>query len=847
MKNPRFSSFFALAASLCLAQSAVAQDEDFYDTSVLRTIELTFEQSNYWQQLENNYASETYLAADLSIDGEVFEDVGVRFKGNSSYNSIGNSEKKPFNIDLNVFADTLGADHDFQGYKKIILNNGFKDPSFVREALTWEICRQFVPAPKSNWVKLVINGESWGIYMNCEHLDDEMLSGWYSEEDGNRYKAEGGPGANPSNLTWLGSNTSSYTAQYQLKNPDDAINPHEDLVELCDVLNNTPGSSYSAVQDILNVDNSLWMLALDNVFVNLDSYYGGGHNYYIFHDFEHDRMETLMWDVNESFGVFLNGLPPGTPPHELPLDFRVTDPGRPLVRELVGDSVGWGDFVHHVDEILNEFDWALVGPRAMAYQDLIRSEIYADTKKLYSNSDFDQSLTQDVNTGGGGPGPGGGGIIPGIGPFLTDRANYLLTRPELTSTRPIIADVTHIPLDPDENDSILFLVTDSSSTAVASVELLWRVQGAYQRVDMHDDGAHSDGAAGDGVYAATLPAQAGGAKLEYVVRSLAANGAVSFSPSNGESDPHALSIQAVGTGELLINELMADNEEGATDEMDQTEDWVELYNPGASAIDLAGYTLTDNLSQPDKWTFPSVSVPAGGFLLVWCDDDEEDGALHTTFKLDNDGEEIALFAPVALGGVLIDAHIFAAQEEDVSEGRDGDGAAAWVSFATPTPGASNDGGAVGVAYCFGDGSGAACPCANAGGAGEGCATSDGHGALLSGSGTLSVAAADLVLEGVQLVAGQPGLYFQGNNAVAGGSGNTFGDGLRCAGGGVVRLQVRAANSSGVSATTIDLAAKGGVSAGDIRRYQIWFRDPGAGSPCGNGFNLSNGLEVTWLP
>ncbi len=323
MKNPRFSSFFALAASLCLAQSAVAQDEDFYDTSVLRTIELTFEQSNYWQQLENNYASETYLAADLTIDGEVLEDVGVRFKGNSSYNSIGNSEKKPFNIDLNVFADTLGADHDFQGYKKIILNNGFKDPSFVREALTWEICRQFVPAPKSNWVKLVINGESWGIYMNCEHLDDEMLSGWYSEEDGNRYKAEGGPGANPSNLTWLGSNTSSYTAQYQLKNPDDAINPHEDLVELCDVLNNTPGSSYSAVQDILNVDNSLWMLALDNVFVNLDSYYGGGHNYYIFHDFEHDRMETLMWDVNESFGVFLNGLPPGTPPHELPLDFRV--------------------------------------------------------------------------------------------------------------------------------------------------------------------------------------------------------------------------------------------------------------------------------------------------------------------------------------------------------------------------------------------------------------------------------------------------------------------------------------------------------------------------------------------
>ena len=154
---------------------------------------------------------------------------------------------------------------------------------------------------------------------------------------------------------------------------------------------------------------------------------------------------------------------------------------------------------------------------------------------------------------------------------------------------------------------------------------------------------------------------------------------------------------------------------------------------------------------------------------------------------------------------------------------------------------------MGSSFCFGDGSGAACPCTNAGGAGEGCATSTGVGAVLSGSGTASVATADLVLEGTQLVSGQPGLYFQGNNAVASGAGSAFGDGLRCAGGGVVRLQVRSASSSGESATTIDLAAKGGVSAGDLRRYQLWFRDPGAGSPCGNGFNLSNGLELTWAP
>ncbi|MCH2107021.1 MAG: hypothetical protein MK291_10300, partial [Planctomycetes bacterium] len=74
----------------------------------------------------------------------------------------------------------------------------------------------------------------------------------------------------------------------------------------------------------------------------------------------------------------------------------------------------------------------------------------------------------------------------------------------------------------------------------------------------------------------------------------------------------------------------------------------------------------------------------------------------------------------------------------------------------------------------------------------------------------------------------------------------FGDGLRCAGGGVIRLQVRFAGVGGWSATTIPLASAGGVSAGDTKRYQLWYRDPQT-TFCGTGFNLSNGYEVVWLP
>jgi hypothetical protein len=105
----------------------------------------------------------------------------------------------------------------------------------------------------------------------------------------------------------------------------------------------------------------------------------------------------------------------------------------------------------------------------------------------------------------------------------------------------------------------------------------------------------------------------------------------------------------------------------------------------------------------------------------------------------------------------------------------------------------------------------------------------------------------LVLSASGLTVG-PGLFFQGNNAVNSGAGNPFGDGLRCAGGNVVRLEVRFANAgNGFQAqSSISISSKGGVSAGQTKRYQYWYRDSGS-SPCGSLFNLSNGYELVWQP
>jgi len=149
-------------------------------------------------------------------------------------------------------------------------------------------------------------------------------------------------------------------------------------------------------------------------------------------------------------------------------------------------------------------------------------------------------------------------------------------------------------------------------------------------------------------------------------------------------------------------------------------------------------------------------------------------------------------------------------------------------------------------YCSGDGTGTACPCNNAGGAGEGCKNSSGSGGVLAPFGSASVGLDDMRFDASSLLPGQPALLFAGLNAVNNGDGVTFGDGLRCAGGSVVRLGVRVPDAQGEASWGPGLSGQGGWSGGDRRFVQAWYRDPNGG-PCGFGFNLSNGLDITFAP
>jgi hypothetical protein len=139
---------------------------------------------------------------------------------------------------------------------------------------------------------------------------------------------------------------------------------------------------------------------------------------------------------------------------------------------------------------------------------------------------------------------------------------------------------------------------------------------------------------------------------------------------------------------LQINEFMASNVATIKDENDEFDDWIELHNYGAESVLLDKMYITDSKSNLVKYRFPvgSGSVAAGGFLLIWADNQSAQGNLHTNFALAKGGEFIGILD--TSGTVVLDSLSFGAQQDDVSYGRTNNGGD-WQTFATPTPGASN--------------------------------------------------------------------------------------------------------------------------------------------------------------
>ncbi|GAB5551283.1 MAG: hypothetical protein Sapg2KO_08740 [Saprospiraceae bacterium] len=418
--------------------------QDVYDNQVIHTVKIQFSDTDWGAKLEANKAdgeSERILA-DVLVDDIPYKQAGVRYKGNSSYNFIlqTDSKKLPFNIKLN-YVD--GKQRLPEGHKTLKLANGFRDPSFIREVLAYDIARDYMPASRSSFAKVYVNEEYLGLYTLVESVDNALLDSYFGEHKGVLVKCDPNyryetpatcPEGDRSSLEYLGKDSLCYMGYYEMKSD----HGWTDLINLIDVLNN----DFENLEKVLDVDQTLWMLAFNNYVVNLDSYMGAFcHNYYLYQDTA-GVFHPILWDLNLAFGGFrLPSLSKQMDNQELKytsmfMHFKDNNEKRPLLTRLLKKDLYKKVYLAHVKTLLEDQGLdSLLYKRAHELQAIVGPEVTKDTNKFYSDKMFENSLyeTQLASEE----------RIIGIFDLMDDRNQYLNNHIVLKREAPEVATVDH--------------------------------------------------------------------------------------------------------------------------------------------------------------------------------------------------------------------------------------------------------------------------------------------------------------------------------------------------------------------------------------------------------------------
>lgn len=680
---------FGCIVSFVITKEAASQD--FYDINTVQTIEIVFSQSNWDNLLDaemsgnNNYTE----AQSVTINGVAFPIVGVKYKGNSSYDA--NYTKNPLHIELDTYSN-----QDYQGYKDIKLANVIFDPSFVRETVAYTIAGQYMDAPKANYANVYINGNLIGLYTNTEAITKTFVKDRFGSKTNAFFSCSppdgAGPGSNDyPNLKYLGTDSNSYVNAYEIKS--DNSDDWNSLINLTDVLKN----DIANIESVLDVDRALWMLAFDNVMVNIDSYIGQFKQNYYLYKTDHDVFNSVVWDLNMSFGTFnqtgaSTGGPGGpggpgsgglnTTTEKAELDHLLHDDSHdfPLVKELLAIPRYKKMYLAHYKTILTEnITNSNYLTMANDYQNIIDASVQADANKFYTYAQFTGSINTDYNLGMN--------TAPGISNLMNARGIYLSSLSDFTVTQPSISNVTSSNSNPNVGDLITFTSTVINANADA-VFLGYRTSehAPFTKIQMFDDGAHNDGAAGDNIFGVDLTITD---DLTHYYVYAENNNIGAFSPARAQHEFHSqtASFTPLAIGDLVINEIMADNESVVSDQDGEFDDWLELYNNSNTTLSLDGLYLSDDPTDLMTWEFPNgLTIAPGEYLIVWCDKDLSQTGLHADIKFSSGGESAILSYS---DGTIIEDITFGAQEVDQSYSRFPNGTGPFI-IKVPTHGFNND-------------------------------------------------------------------------------------------------------------------------------------------------------------
>ncbi len=647
-----------------------------YDQSQIKSIYLTFPQSNYWSLMQSNYTSKTDIPATMVVDNVTYDSVGVRFKGQTSYSQSGSTQKKSFNITL----DYAHPNQNLMGYQTLNLNNCFQDESFIREIFYTHQIKKHIPSVKSAYVKLYINGQNWGVYPNVQQLNKDFLKEWFMSNKGTNWRSDrtagaGAPGWGDGTgaLNYLTADTTTYKTYYALKSYTKP-NKWDDLVNTCNILKNTSLANLpTALPAVLDVDRTLWFLASEILFSDDDSYiYKGRMDYYAYWEIETGRMTPQEYDGNSVMDPSRQNWSPF---------YNETNANYPLMNRLFAVPEYRQRYLAHLRTLISELYDATTAPALIdSYKAQIDTMVQNDTKKIYTYTQFQSEITILKN-------------------FITSRRNYLNTNTEVAQQAPTISNVAYYTNSnawtaPAANQASTVRASATSASGIYRMNMYYSnaIVGNFTKLQMFDDGTHDDGASGDGVYGAQIPGQAGGSWVRFYVEAAANNSAksVKYDPVGAEHNVYVYIVAPLSSSDtsVVINEVMASNSSTAMDNAGEYDDWIELYNKSSAAKDISGYILTDNPTNLNKWSFPTGTIiPANGYLIAWADEDSTQGTDHSNFKLSASSEKLYLLDP---SEALVDSLSWSTQTTDMGFARIPNGYGNFVSQ-SPTFNAHNSG------------------------------------------------------------------------------------------------------------------------------------------------------------
>lgn len=672
-----------IAATLPLLTVAQAlPGGDVYRDSTVATIRVWIHPDSLaLMYRSDSLESDHEYPADMFFDNGIIQDsiprIGFRLRGNTSRHA----KKKSFKVSFNTFV----PGRSFHGVEKLNLNGEHNDPTISRAKLCWEIFSAFgVPSSRTHHTRVYINGAYYGLYLSVEHIDENFVRMRFGNNTGNLYKCTW-----PADLTWRGTSPLAYRtftsggSQVYEMHINEEIQDYTDLATFITFLNwSSAVELEEQIGNYVNVPGVLKVLAMDAALGSWDDYWFNANNFYLYHNTATDRFEFIPYDYDNTLGIWWSGKMAG-------VDIGTRDlyawghptQSRPLATRLLSVPKFAAWYRYYLNRIFREqFVPARLYPRVDAIHTMITPAAEADPYRpldyKFTVAQFHASFSQ----------PLGLHVPYGLKHYIDNRSFAAWNQLTPEDIAPIITLQSFIAAGSDSVTVTAAVEDDGREIAVAMV--IVSGAGAPATLELRDDGRNGDGVAGDGIYSGRVPRPPAALSTSYMIQAEDASGNVSVDPPNAP----AKLWQIPGTfvaGPLAVNEFLASNGTGITDPADEHDDWIEITNISGSMIGLKGRYLTDNLSRPNKWALPDTTLPPGGMLLIWADDQAGQGRFHAPYKLDKAGEAVGIFDSTAGGFVVMDSVTYGPQETDISWGRHPDGRGAFTAMHQPTPGLPN--------------------------------------------------------------------------------------------------------------------------------------------------------------